>query len=255
MIPKVIHYCWFGGNPKPKSVIKCINSWKKFCPDYIIKEWTEEDLDISMNVYAKEAYESNAWSFVSDYMHLWIIYNYGGIYLDTDVQIVRKFDKLLAFKAFAGMEDLKRVNFGLGFGAEPKNEIIKQHMDLYDKLHFINSDGTLNRLPSPNHTTNIMVKNGFQPGKNEIQNVGDFVVFPPEYFCPKDFVTGITNVTKNTYSIHQFDGSWCTDEELAYKNNRWKEAKKDYIRHFPNRVAMRILGEVNYKKLKRLLGK
>ena len=195
MIPKVIHYCWFGGGPKPRSVLKCIDSWKTYCPDYDIKEWTENDLNFALNQYAKEAYESKAWGFVPDYWRLWIIYNYGGIYFDTDVQIIRRLDVLLKLHAFAGMETNEFVNFGSGFGAEPKNDIIKEHMDLYEKLHFINEDGTLNRLPSPFYTTEIMKTHGFELGKEKIQKVGSFTVFPPEYFCPKSYATGITTIT------------------------------------------------------------
>ena len=139
-IPKVIHYCWIGGKTKPESVIKCIESWKQYCPDYEIKEWNENNLNIESNVYSKQAYEEKAWGFVTDYFRLWIIYNYGGIYLDTDVQIIRSFDSLLKGPAFAGFEKGSEneegafVNLGEGFGAVAGNEIIGAHMKLYDNL-------------------------------------------------------------------------------------------------------------------------
>lgn len=255
MIPKLIHYCWLGGAPKPERVIKCIDSWKKHCPDYKIVEWNENNLDISVNKFTLQAYEKKAWGFVPDYLRLMIVYNYGGIYLDTDVQMVKSLDSLLKYKAFAGFEDNKHVALGLGFGAEKGCCFLKKHMDQYDNLSFIQEDGSINRTPSPQYATQLLKQYGLHDCDGKIQEVCGVTIFPPDFFCPKDFETGLTKITRNTYSIHQFDGSWCTDEELAYKNNRWKEAKKDYIRHLPNRVAMKILGEISYKKLKRLLGK
>ncbi len=255
MIPKKIHYCWFGGSTKPESVIKCIESWKKYCPDYELIEWTENDIDITDNKYTKQAYEMKAWGFVPDYLRLLIIYNHGGIYLDTDVQIIKSFDSLLSLNAFAGFEDKEYVNLGSGFGAEKEFPFLKMHMEQYKNLSFINEDSTLNRTPSPQYTTQLLKEHSLNECNGTIQNVYGVTIFPPEYFCPKDFETGFVRITKNTYSIHQFDGSWCTDEELEYKNKRWKEARKDYIRHLPNHIAMKLLGESNYQKLKRLLGR
>ncbi len=253
MIPRVIHYCWFGNATKPRSVLKCIESWKKYCPDYEIIQWTEKEIDIAMNQYTKEAYDLKAWGFVPDYLRLWIIYTYGGIYLDTDVQIIKGFDPLLKYHAFAGMETYEFVNFGSGFGAEPGNEIIKEHMEMYDQLHFVNEDGTLNRLPSPFYTTEIMKRHGFEVGKEGIQNAGDFVLFPSEYFCPKNYATGITTLTKNTFSIHQFDSSWLTEEEQMRKKNRWKKGRIDVIVHTPNRLFRRLLGDTIYDNIKKAI--
>lgn len=254
-IPKIIHYCWLGGNPKPESVLKCIDSWKKYCPDYEVKEWNESNLDITINDYTKQAYEAKAWGFVPDYLRLWIIYNYGGIYLDTDVQMVRNFDPLLNDKGFSGFEDDEHIAFGLGFGAEAGNQLIKKHMQVYDDLKFLNFDGSLNRTPSPAYTTSVMMADGFRMNDGSIQRVNSFVCYPPEYFCPKNFSTGITKVTKNTYSIHQFDASWYSDEEQLQRRKWEKAARVDYLIHTPNRLARRILGESAVKRLKKFLGK
>lgn len=258
MIPKTIHYCWFGGAPKPKSVLRCIASWKKHCPDYEIIEWNETNIDVSMNRYTQEAYDAKAWGFVPDYLRLWIVYTYGGIYLDTDVQVIKKFDKLLHHTAFAGFEagDVENglfVALGLGFGAEKGNCLIKEHMEIYDDISFINPDGTYNKLPSPHYTTALLIKYGLNRNSDTIQNLGGIVVYPTEWFCPKRLDTGITRTTKNTFSIHQFDASWFDDEGQKTKNDRWKRERIDYIKHIPNRMLMRWLGDQRYQKLKKLL--
>lgn len=254
-IPKIIHYCWFGGKEKPESVIKCIESWKKYCPDYKIKEWNESNLDVSSNLYSKQAYDAKAWGFVPDYFRLWIIYNDGGIYLDTDVQIIRSFDSLLEEKGFCGFEDDEHINFGLGFGAEAGNNLIAEQMQVYEKLSFINEDGSLNRTPSPVYISAIMKRLGFKKNDGKIQCIDGFVCYPPEYFCPRSFQTGILKLTKNSYSIHQFDASWYSEEEQKKKEEYWRAAKRDYWIHLPNRAIRKILGDKNIDKLKEILGK
>lgn len=260
MIPKIIHYCWFGGAEKPASVKRCIKNWKKTCPDYEIREWTEKDFDIRINDYCREAYEAKVWGFVPDYIRLWIIYHCGGIYLDTDVQILNKFDSLLDLPGFCGFEtkaDISEnayyVNFGQGFAAEKGNPIIEAHLRMYDDLHFVNPDGTQNRLPSPSYTTSILEKFGLDRTRNVQQNLGQIMVFPTDYFCPKSFQTGIITTTKNTYSIHHFDGSWCDDSQLLYKKNRWKKEQLHYWLHLPNRLLCGLLGKDKYEKVKKLM--
>lgn len=256
-IPKVIHYCWFGTKELPKSAVKCINSWKKHCPDYEIRLWTEKDFDFSLNTYTREAYEQKAYGFVPDYIRLWIVYNYGGIYLDTDVQIVRSFDSLLSKRAFAGMETPDYVSLGLGFGAEAGDPLLRELMEMYDGLHFVNEDGTLNRVASPQYSTRLFCQHGFVRGEEppRIQQVDSFTVYPPEYFSPKSFETGITHVTKNTYSIHQYDSSWFTEEEQAHKLAHWRACKKK-DRQLRLRLAIRkLLGDATYEKLKKAFKK
>lgn len=254
-IPKIIHYCWLGGNPKPESVLKCIESWKKYCSDYEIREWNESNLDIAINDYTRQAYEAKAWGFVPDYLRLWIIYNYGGIYLDTDVQVIRNFDPLLKEAGFSGFEDRENISFGLGFGAEAGSPLIEKQMQVYDNLKFFNADGSLNRTPSPAYITPVMIAEGFHADDGSIQRINGFACYPPEYFCPKSFSTGITKVTKRTYSIHQFDASWYSEEEQLQRRQWEKAARRDYFLHTPNRLARKILGEAAVNRLKKLLGK
>lgn len=260
-IPKIIHYCWLGGSQKPESVLKCIESWKKYCSDYEIREWNESNLNIAINDYTRQAYEAKAWGFVPDYLRLWIVYNYGGIYLDTDVQIIKSFDPLLSFPAFCGFErgtndvDGYYVNFGQGFGAESHNEAILQHMEIYHDLLYKNLDGSFNRIASPHYTTDVLVKQGLSRKHNSYQKLENIIVFSDDYFCPKSFATGIVKISSNTYSIHQFDGSWYSEEEQLQRRQWEKAARRDYFLHTPNRLARKILGEAAVNRLKKLLGK
>ena len=254
-IPKIIHYCWLGGNPKPESMLKCISSWKKHCPDYEIREWNESNLDISMNEYTRQAYEAKAWGFVPDYLRLWIVYTHGGIYLDTDVQIVRSFDPLLEEKGFAGFEDDEHVALGLGFGAEAGNPMLKKQMDIYETLSFRNEDGSYNKTPSPQYSTQVLKELGLRPNNGSVQYIDDFACYPPEYFCPKSFQTGMLKLTKNTFSIHQFDASWYSEEEQEQKKKYWRDAQIDYWLHLPHRIGRKLLGDTLYEKIKRFAGR
>ena len=231
MIPKVIHYCWFGGNPLPKSAVKCIESWKKFCPDYEIVQWNESNYDITKNEYMHEAYQCKKWGFVPDYARLDIIYQNGGIYLDTDVEIVKPFDDLLEHTFFCGVEqDSEYVALGLGFGAEKNNPTVRLLRDKYDQLHFL-KDGQMDVTPAPRINTAVLETLGyrFQPG---VFTCADATVYSSEYFCPQNFITGETTVTENTYSIHHYDASWYS-EEARYG----LELKRKFSRFLPRRVG------------------
>ncbi len=219
MIPKTIHYCWFGGKPLPELAQRCIASWKKYCPDYEIKEWNETNFDISSMDYMREAYEEKAWGFVPDIARLQIIYEQGGIYFDTDVEAVRSFDSLLENKAFMGLESGGIVALGLGFGAEKGHPLIKLLLDDYKGRHFRNPDGSLNRMAAPALQAPIFRKNGLSR-KNKEQSVCGAAIYPTEYFCAKSCKTGVVAVTDRTYSIHHYVGSWLVDEERAFQAKR-----------------------------------
>lgn len=216
MIPKIIHYCWVGNCPKPESVLYCIESWRKLCPDYKIIEWNESNYDFSKNEYMRQAYEEKKWGFVPDYARLDIVYQYGGIYLDTDVELIKNLDELLSYKAFMGFEDTGDgeffVNCGHGFGAEPGHRIIKAARDLYDNMNFRNKDGSCNLLPSPNYTTRVLKKFGMIQ-ENKDQLLDDMMVFASDVLCPKNFRTGKMHKTNRTVSIHHFTASWM-DEKI-----------------------------------------
>ena len=237
-IPKIIHYCWVGGDPKPQSVLYCIESWKRCCPDYEIREWNETNYDFSKNKYMRQAYEAKKWGFVPDYARLDIVYEHGGIYLDTDVEMVRSFDKLLEHESFFGFEDTGDGEYfvacGLGFGAAKHNPLLKELRDYYDSVSFLNQDGTLDLTPAPRHNTPIFAQYGIRMD-NKLQEKDGNMFYPAEYFCPKIFKTGKLNQTKNTYSIHHFSASWMDDairQDIAHSQsvrNRFGDRLGGYI--------------------------
>ena len=255
MIPKKIHYCWVGGKPLPESARKCIKSWRKYCPDYEIVEWNESNYDFTTVPYMKEAYEAKKWGFVPDYARLDIIYTHGGIYLDTDVEIVRSFDPLLELRGFAGFQDEELVALGLGFGAEAGNPVLKKLMDSYRELHFLRPDGTFDMTPSPRLNTDTLAGEcGLIPAAC-YQELGSFSVFPQEYFCPKSFDDGVLRKTKNTYSIHHFDASWFNDESkqklLAGWKHKQKRLKKLRRREIFGGLFRKIFGDERWERIKK----
>lgn len=221
MIPKVIHYCWFGGGPKPPLFQRCIDSWKRYCPDYRIVEWNEDNFNYSVNDYVQEAYDAGKWAFVTDYARLWIIFHYGGIYLDTDVELKKSLDSFLEEPAFFGFEDTGNIATGLGFGAIPGNAVVEQMLQGYTDLHFKSSDGSYDLLPCPvRNTASIkhLLPLDFQ--KESIVVIKDAVIYPAEYFCPLS-ADGLTlNITKNTYSIHWFSATWLSEDEMVV--HKWR---------------------------------
>ena len=207
-IPKLIHYCWFGKNPLPTKVQMCIQSWKKYCPDYKIILWNEENYDINKNKYIKDAYVAKKWAFVSDYVRLDVVYQYGGIYLDTDVELIRSCDELLSTNVFLAIEKQNlNINSGLGFGAVKGDNSIKALRDMYNDLSFLLSDGSYNLVACPEYITSFFKQKGYIK-KDRTQKIGDVLILSSEYFCPIDYNTGIKNITANTIGIHWYDASW-----------------------------------------------
>ena len=210
MIPKIIHYCWFGRGKKSELIERCIESWKTFCPDYEIIEWNEDNFDVNSCEYTKEAYEEKKWAFVSDFARLKIIYDNGGIYLDTDVELIKPIDDLLINKGFMGFDEKGIVATGLGFGAEKGNEIIGEFLKDYDDIPFVLEDGSFDLTPCPDRNTDALVRLGMDI-KNTNQTFMDMVFLPREYLCPMDYYTGKKTITQNTYSIHHYSASWTSD--------------------------------------------
>lgn len=232
MIPKVIHYCWFGGNVLPDSALKCIESWQKFCPDYEIKEWNEKNYDVNKIQYVKKAYQEKKYAFVTDVARLDIVLQEGGIYLDTDVEIVKSLDELLVHEAYMGMETVGRVNTGLGFGAKKHNLQIKANLELYTDAKF----GDM--MTCVTYTTNMLLRLGLKKN-NEVQEINGLVILPTDYLCPLSFETRNLDITENTYSIHHYDMSW-------------KDKKDKFIRL--KIVLRRWLGDKVYDSIKNKIG-
>lgn len=208
MINKTIHYCWFGGNPLPPLAKKCIESWKKYCPDYEIKEWNEKNFDINCNQYVKEAYEAKKYAFVSDYVRLYALYTEGGVYMDTDVEVIKPIDEFLKHQAFSGFETYNTVPTGI-MGAEIQHPFFNLLLEYYRGKSFIKKDGSYDMTTNVETITNYCLENGLKTN-NTLQNVNGFTLYPKEYFCPKDHSTGKINIHEDTYTIHHFAGSWMT---------------------------------------------
>lgn len=205
-IPKKIHYCWFGGKEKPKTIQNCINSWKKVLPDYEIIEWNESNFNIECNEFVRQAYESNKYAFVSDYARLYALYNQGGIYLDTDVEVIKSLDIFLNESSFWGYEEKNRIATST-FGCEKGNKLISSFMEYYEKSKFILEDGSYNVVTNVDILTNMLKDIGMKlDGKYE--KLDEITIYPQEYFSPYDYINCIDKRNENTYTIHYFYKSW-----------------------------------------------
>lgn len=222
MIPKVIHYCWFGRNPLPPLAVKCIGSWRKYCPDYEIKEWNEDNFDVNAIPYTREAYEAKKYAFVSDYARFKILYEHGGLYFDTDVEVIRPLDDIIARGPFMGCErdtlgaTAPAVAPGLGLGVNSGLGLYRELLDLYATLHFRYPDGSLNFKTVVQYTTELLCEHGLR-NTADIQQVAGVWVYPKEYFCPIDYNTKECRITERTYSIHHYAESWHGRRQKLYK--------------------------------------
>lgn len=207
MIPKIIHYCWFGRNPLPPLAVKCIESWKKYCPDYEIKEWNEDNFDLNYNDYVREAYEAKKWAFITDVVRLYALYTEGGIYMDTDVEVLKPLDIFLRHTAFSGFES--EVNIPTGIMASEKGgKWAMENLLYYKSRHFILADGKLDLTTNVEIITEYMLNFGLKRN-NTYQDFKNLItIYPNEYFSPISAATKKKNITNNTYTIHHFYGSW-----------------------------------------------
>lgn len=242
MIPKIIHYCWFGGNPLPESAKNCIASWRKFFPDYEIIEWNESNFDVYSIPYTAEAYSAKKYAFVSDYVRIKVLYEHGGVYFDTDVEVIAPLTDILDRGGYMGFEIdpcaerlYGAVNPGLGMAAPLGNAILKQILDYYNHLQFILDDGTYNISDAiVNITTRVLIANGLQEIAG-IQLVENLYLYPAEYFNPLDDAIGRLHCTSKTYSIHWFSKTWM-------HRPRWQQ--------WCSRYMHRVLGVATITRLK-----
>lgn len=256
MIPKSIHYCWFGRNPKPKLAKKCIKSWKKYCPDYEIIEWNEDNFDISSApLYVRQAYEAKKWAFVSDYVRLHAMVKYGGVYMDTDVELLKPIDNFLHHHAFSGFEDDIHVPTGI-MGCEKNYTLFRKFLQHYDNECFLLPSGEYNMLTNVFIITSTLQKSGLIPN-NSYQEIDGFALYPKDYFCPYENNEGRLKITHNTVAIHWFTGSWLPSDALKRRNkNREMVRRADLIHnitHLPNRLVRHFLGAKQYDKLKSII--
>lgn len=230
-IPRTIHYCWFGGAPLCDVFSKNIETWKKNCPGYEIIRWDERNYDYTKNRFMNEAYKQKKWAFVSDCARLDIIDQYGGIYLDTDVRIVRNFDDLLCDEAFYGfVKDGNLVNNGHGFGAVAGFPLIQEQLEMYKDMEFINTDGSLNITPGPCYQTGFLCVKGLLLN-NSLQSIQGMKIYPSDVFDPFDHITEILAATENTYAIHYYTGTW-KDEGWQHERTKMIQKYKDLAKMF-----------------------
>lgn len=221
LIPKKIHYMWLGKKQLPRNLQKCIDSWKRFCPDYEIIQWNEDNYDVGRNQYMYDAYQSGAYGFVPDYARLDILYRHGGIYMDTDVEVIRNIDALLYQEAFCGVEKWQVINFGGCSGAVKAHSMIEQFLQEREKIRFLDDSGNQNKNTCGFYDTKIALKDGYRVN-GKTQNINGMNIYAYDYFHPYDYASGHTNITSNTYSIHRFSGGWL-DEKMKQVNKRTAE--------------------------------
>lgn len=235
MIPKKIHYCWFGQNEKPKLAKKCIASWKSICPDYEIREWNENNFDLDQYPYLRWCYDTKKWAFLSDLARLIIIEQNGGIYFDTDVELLNRPDELLKYNAFYGFESEKKINTGLGFGAKAGHETVKSMLDVYIDIKK-NEDGSYPIIVCPDLNTEALITLGLKlNGKR--QSIAGAEILPMEYLNPYNDQTGVLNKTQNTISVHWYSKCWLD--------------KKTILRSKLTKPFHRIFGVDCFRKLKK----
>ncbi len=205
MIPKIVHYCWFGGKPKPENIRSCIDSWKRHLPDYRFMEWNEENFDFNAMAYTRKAYEAKKFAFVSDVARLKALCEYGGIYLDTDVEVLKPFDDILNHRCVLGMEERNYIATSF-IAAEPNFPLINKFLSDYDQAQF-DISGSAGVETNVKKLTKILEDKGFIR-ENKRQEIGDITIFPKEYFSPYDYINCVDLRTENTYCVHYFYITW-----------------------------------------------
>lgn len=225
LIPKTIHYCWFGGGELSELYKRCIDSWKHYCPDYRLQKWDETNCDINETVFTKQAYEAGKMGFVPDYFRLKIIYEHGGIYLDTDVEVLRNLDDLLYNHAFCGLQRPGEVGLGLGFGACAGNKLLYRLMRRYIRMPFIREDGKIDQTASCIYQTADLMEEGMQYG-NKIQKLHEMTIYPTEVLSPMNCITEECHISDNSYMTHYYDGSWVDGKLLEKKMERLSDVRR-----------------------------
>ena len=231
MIPHIIHYCWFGHNEKPSLAQKCIASWRKFFPNYEIKEWNENNFDVYQIPYTSQAYRCKKYAFVSDYARFKILYDNGGVYFDTDVEVIRSMDEIVAQAPYMGVETVEypfgkadfkcSVNPGLGFAVPPRHAFFKDMINLYRSLDFEANRKDYALKTITQYTSEMLQKKGWVPTKEGVSKVDDITIFPKQYFNPYSSKRGTFEITDSTYSIHHYASSWLTPQQRLINKNKY----------------------------------
>ena len=246
-IPKIVHYCWFGEKEKPDSVKKCIESWKKFLPDYQLMEWNEDNFNIEKLKYTKEAYAEGKYAFVSDYVRMYALYNFGGIYFDTDVEALKPLDKFLEDKAFIGFENRTMIGTGI-IGAEKHSALFKEMLDYYSNHNFVDDNGNIDTTTNVQIISKLLMEQKFEP-RNSEQILSDIHIYERDVFCPKKMDDGTFAVTNRSVTIHRFSGSWLTEREKKRGTNLiWRNIMRPILK-VTRTITIKVFGEQTAKKL------
>ena len=257
MIPKIIHYCWLSGDEFPPLIKTCIDTWKEQLPDYEFILWDTNRFKLESNIWVQQAFDTKKYAFAADYIRLYAIYNFGGIYLDTDIEVLKSFNNLLERPYFTGAEGLGIIEAGV-FGAEKNSPWVKQCLDYYDGKAFINADGTYNTLTLPRimmaqiskgRTIKEILPDNLDVNK-QTNDDGTLYMFPKDFFCAKNHGTGVIEKTDNTYSIHHFAMSWLPKKRTFLPNLKRKLMSVFGVRSIS--VIIKLLG---LKKIRRFLNK
>ncbi|MEQ5729666.1 glycosyltransferase family 32 protein [Providencia alcalifaciens] len=239
MIPKIIHFCWFGRSEYDSLINKCMESWHLHCPEYKIIKWDEDNFDVEHNLFVSQAYKNKKFAFVSDYVRLYALKNFGGIYLDTDVEIIGNINSFLSNKAFTGFEDNDKLTTSI-IGCEKGHSWIIKILEYYNDREFILNDGSFDMKPNTEIITEITNKyfkyNGLYDSNTTLSYDDLLKVYPWHYFSPKSHVDGIIRKSNETVTIHHFNGSWLTP-------------KQKYKKFILNGVT-KLIGINNYKKIR-----
>lgn len=247
MIPKIIHYCWFGGNPLPESTLKYIESWKKYCPGYEIKRWDETNFDLEFCDYVREAYKARRWAFVSDVARVWVLANHGGVYFDTDVELLKPLEPLMQYQGFTAFESKFQIGMGI-LACEAGSPVFREFLEMYKGEHFRMPDGSFNTDVIGRRFKNICLKYGFVPD-NTLQTIKDITILPKDFFYPSDPVTKEFKITDNTYTIHYYDASWVSPVDIY---GRTQQEKFKFVPKKFRPGFTRFVGILKYEGMKGL---
>lgn len=244
MIPKIIHYCWLSGDPIPENLQKCMNSWKKFLPDYEFILWDRNKFDINSTLWTKQAFEAKKYAFAADYIRLYAVYNYGGIYMDMDVEVLKSFNALLDGPYILGLESDNGIEAGI-FGAEKHAPFLKECLEYYEARSFILENGTYDTRPLPSIMYELLsrLREIKKRNKQEINHNPDkFYAFTPDFLTAKSYKTGEIHTTSNTYTIHHFAGSWVSRKD---------KIKKKIYTFISERPFLLCIYKKTYKRIKK----